>query len=278
MTNRHWSTTLLFPLTVLLLSGTSQDPGTVRQPAVNGEELKALTRRSSFVFQGTIEKLRASTLSIPTESGTAVVRIDDIIESTPNLRSFRGKQVTVRLLRPEQEREQTTRIFFTEPYSFGRTIGVTENGSLPVSAANGLRETLVKTHQELADDALAERLRLAQSVVVARVVRISPAPEFEKGRGVEDSEHDPIWRVAVLAVTKTLKNERTTTASVRFAASRDVMWYGTPKLKPEQEGIFLLQRNVMKEFPTDGPIVIDPLDVQDKSQQARIERLLAAQR
>lgn len=270
MAKRHRYAAAL-PLAIVLLAGAV--PRTL-----SDEQLVVLARKSTFVFRGTIETLKASTLSIPTEGRTAVVRVDEILDAPSDLRSLGGKQVTVRLLTPAQEKERTSRIFFTDPYSFGRTLGVTETGSLAGGDSGALRDRLVKARQRIADDALAERLRLALNVVVARVVRVAPAPEYLRGRGIEDSEHNPEWYVAILTVSKSLKGAASPQLEVRFASSRDVMWFGTPKLKPEQEAIFLIQRNVMKEFPTRGPIVIDPLDVQNTSQQARIERLLAAQR
>lgn len=260
----------LLTLTFVLLSCASASQ---RGPAYDPV---ALARGSSFVFVGTIEKLRASTLSIPEESGTAVVRVDRIIDATPDLRSLGGKEVTMRLLRPGDARIETTRIFFTEPYAFGRTVGLTENGSAPPGEVENVERDMAEARQRIRDAALADRLRTAQRVVVARVVGISPAPEFERNREAEASEHNPEWHVARLDVSQTLKGEHSEQATVRFAASRDVMWFGTPKLEVGQEAIFLLEPNQMKEFPTDGPIVVDPLDVQDLAQRSRVERLLGA--
>jgi|SRR5262245_16672131 len=231
----------------------------------------ALARVSSFVFVGTIEKPRGSTRSIPQESNTAVVRVDQIIDTTPDLRSLTGKQVTVRL-RPDTARTRATLIFFTEPYSFGQTVGVTDNGSFPLRDVESVRRDIKQARQQLSDSALAARLRSAQAVVAAVVLRTAPD---EKERG-EESEHNPLWSIAFLGVKETMKGERAAEATARFASSRDVMWFGTPKLKPDQEAIFLLQPNTLKEFPTPGPIVVDPLDVQDPSQVDRIKRLLAA--
>ncbi|HEX8170232.1 MAG TPA: hypothetical protein VF824_06815 [Thermoanaerobaculia bacterium] len=240
-------------------------------------DLLAVVQHSSFVFTGTILKLQASTPSIPRENGTAVVRVDEIIDATPDLRSLQGKEVTVRLLRPNATRAGAQRIFYTEPYSYGRTLGVTEVASEEPRERGATRREVANARQQLRDRALAARIRSAERIVVARVVEVRPAPEMERAAREEASEHNPLWHIARLAVSETLKGERSAEAVVRFAASRDVMWFGTPKLAVGQQVIVLMQPNPIKEFPTRGPIVIDPLDVQELSQRERVGLLLRAQ-
>jgi hypothetical protein len=58
------------------------------------------------------------------------------------------------------------------------------------------------------------------------------------------SEHDPLWREAVVEVTGTEKGGATSKEIVvRFPSSRDVRWYKAPKFEPGQEGMFLLQKS-----------------------------------
>ena len=57
------------------------------------------------------------------------------------------------------------------------------------------------------------------------------------------SEHDPLWREAVVAVDAVEKGHHPgDQAVVQFPASRDVAWYRVPKLQEGQQGVFLLHK------------------------------------
>src|ERR1035441_1063857 len=56
---------------------------------------------STFVFAGTVKKLQAATEGIPSESRTAVVRVDEILEGAKTVGNFTGQEVTLRLVAGE---------------------------------------------------------------------------------------------------------------------------------------------------------------------------------
>jgi hypothetical protein len=57
------------------------------------------------------------------------------------------------------------------------------------------------------------------------------------------SEHDPMWREAVIEVNDVHKgNASPRQVIVRFPSSRDIRWHKAPKFHPGQEGVFLLKK------------------------------------
>jgi hypothetical protein len=57
------------------------------------------------------------------------------------------------------------------------------------------------------------------------------------------SEHDPVWRIATVAIDDVQQGTYASkTVDVRFASSTDVAWFDAPKFHPGQEGYFLLHR------------------------------------
>jgi hypothetical protein len=242
-------------------------------PQTNQESaLTQLISKASFVFRGTVRELHASTPSIPTEERTAIVHVDEVIDASADMPGYNGKDVTVRLLNPEATPKGSQRTFFTEPYSFGHTTGVNEIASQPVQERAALARDIQAARQKLADNAFAKQLASAELVVVATVGEVGQ-PEGDRKHELE-SEHNPLWLPAILRVEKVLKGQPTTTARVFFASSKDVMWVRSPKLKREQQGIFLIRRFELPYFPPPGFVVVDPVDFQDLQQLDRVVRLL----
>jgi hypothetical protein len=57
-----------------------------------------LTRQARFVFKGTVQKLKATTIpDIEDTSGTAIVRVDQIVHAPEALSQFGGHDITVQL-------------------------------------------------------------------------------------------------------------------------------------------------------------------------------------
>ena len=54
-------------------------------------------KEASFVFEGTVQKAKGSTVeSVPAAAGTLVVRVDRVLQSPPALRGYEGQSVTVK--------------------------------------------------------------------------------------------------------------------------------------------------------------------------------------
>src|SRR5262249_33833372 len=124
------------------------------------------------------------------------------------------------------------------------------------------------------DRRLAARLDRAALILTGKVTEVKAAVRAEKAR--PSSEHDPEWQEAVIQVEKVEKGKLDgNRVTVLFAASRDIRWYGSPKLKVVQEGTFLLHKgDDKKELNVKGFVVVDPLDVQPKDQLERVRKLL----
>ena len=85
----------------------------------------------------------------------------------------------------------------------------------------------------------------ADVVVSGRVTSVSDAAaRAPRGKTqLPITEHAPLWREAVIEVTAVHKGQRVSrSVRVRFPASTDVAWAGSPKLEAGQRGTFLLKR------------------------------------
>ena len=112
---------------------------------------------------------------------------------------------------------------------------------------------------------LKERLASARDVVVGRVVAIRPVAKTGP-----ISEHDPDTHIATIEITESLKGAATKQLDVRFQASMDVAWFGSPKLHVGQDGVFLAQ-------PARGGLEIEsPLDVHPTAQRGDLWSVLHA--
>jgi hypothetical protein len=79
---------------------------------------------AGFVFRGTVERARASTIpGLPADAGTVVVRVNEVLEAPPALAKLAGREVTVvdagKAARAGQEA-----IFHTNGVRFGEGIAV----------------------------------------------------------------------------------------------------------------------------------------------------------
>jgi hypothetical protein len=130
------------------------------------------------------------------------------------------------------------RVFFTNPYLYGETIAVREVGNVEAPEdLNALHAMVADVIGESKVEELREHLASAHAVVHGRVVSVRRAHD------VPVSEHDPLWWVAGIRVTRSLKGDLEGEIRVRFPSSRDIKWYGVPKLKEGDEGVFILHRD-----------------------------------
>ena len=89
----------------------------------------ALADRARFVFQGTVKKVKATTLkSMAASDRTIVVRVDRVIRSPETLSDYAGHEVTVQLGSGERVRPGQTLIFYTNGWVFGDSLAVQSIG------------------------------------------------------------------------------------------------------------------------------------------------------
>ncbi len=258
-------------------------------------------QEGKFVFVGTIKKLRASTMkNIPITDRTAVVRVDQIIESPRLLSHYTGKDITVQLSVGRKIAVGSKMLFRTSGWIFGDSVAVRSVSQEPVGAAHSALlgrsgDPTAHFHQR----ELSTHFSDADAVVSGRVIRIGvPENEAEQGRAATGtpgpqgpvSEHDPMWREAVVEVDQVHKGLRTKEPIVvRFPSSTDVRWHRAPKFSPGQQGYFILHRavaarqrpgaaRVARPKPRGGEayVALHPLDFQPYDQPGGIKTLIGA--
>jgi hypothetical protein len=190
--------------------------------------------KATFIFEGTIRKLRAATMpDVPVSTKTTIVRIDRVITGTSDLSAFLGQDITVEVS-GGQRRVGQKLVFHAEPWMFGAGVAVRSKYEEPASRAR-------------AQPNQPDAYRDADLVVRGKVVRVQ-LPKTRISTRVKSStspitEHAPLWREAIIQVNEVLKgNEKRNQVRVRFPASSDVMFHGVARFEPGQEGYFMLHK------------------------------------
>jgi len=218
----------------------------------------ALAQQGRFVFKGTVQKLRASTLpDIKDKSGTVIVRVDEIIHAPEELSYFSGHDITVQLSGKKKVKVGEQNVFHTNGWLFGDSIAVVslrQEAVGKISAALNMAMTTGDPVKNLLTRDMKERFESADLVVSRRVTSVRmPTDTLSAVDSAADpltpsSEHDPMWHEAVINIAAVHKGDGDQkTVTLRFPSSEDVMWHRAPKFKPGQDGIFMLQKSQIKE-------------------------------
>jgi hypothetical protein len=219
-------------------------------------------QQPTFVFKGTIKKLKSATMKeVPVNERTAVVTVDQIIEAPPDLAGYRGQDITVQLSGRQKIDVGQQMIFHTTSWMYGSGIAVRSLSQEPVK---GSHATLLG----VGDDPVEQRAKRQQRehfdaadlVVSGKVVAVrlprDPTPGRKRAGAASPgpiSEHDPKWREAVIQVDELHKGaHKKKQVVVRFPSSNDVMWHGAPKFHAGQEGYFMLHKAEAEESKAKG--------------------------
>ena len=183
----------------------------------------------------------------------------------------KGTRVTVRLAAPARKGQQA--VFFTVGWVSGEGLAVQEIGRQPATDVGMMRKQMDETEQRDELAALRKRVGEAEAVVVGKIAETQPFGDEELPPG---SEHDPLWRLAVVVVERAEKGdvkdgERLTFA---YAASDDVMWFRAPKPETGQQGVFLLHRRRLEERDETALAVVEPIDVRPTEELERIRSVI----
>jgi hypothetical protein len=255
-----------------------------------------LAQQARFIFEGTVEHLQATTMAnLPATGRTVVVRVDKVVQAPPSLNGAAGQSITVQLASRERVKEGQHWLFFTNGWLFGETVAVQSIGHRRITdVPASLAGVAAAPADETTSRDLQARLSDAHTVVTGRVtsVRVPPEPAGPPvaAAGAQEptrrySEHDPVWRDAVVQVESVEKGGQVpSNVVIRFASSDDVRWHQVPKLEPGQEGVFLLQQPAGGAAA--GPMAVaaaggEPvftishaLDVRPSDQLAHIKQLI----
>jgi hypothetical protein len=237
-----------------------------------------LLRQSQWVVSGTIHKMGAATLRAvsPTDS-TAVVKVDRIFYGPQPFTDHLGKLITIQLRDIQPAKKGYKAVFFTRSWLYGDSVAVVEVGRVTGADNTAMQKDIDAASQNLADQRLADRLARATLVIAGKVTQTAPAREAQRRR--IETEHDPDWWTAEIAVASVEKGALTAkTVTILFPNSTDELWIDTPKCKPGQDGIWILQRDQKeKGWPVlraPGLTALDPLDYQTRDQLDRVRRLV----
>jgi hypothetical protein len=216
---------------------------------------------ANFVFHGTVKKTKATNVKIISDTArTAIVAIDKVVRAPQSLADFAGHDVTVQLAQGEQVRTGQRLLFHTTPSVFGENLAVQSLGHDPLSAV-AAKEPVADPVRAATHQTIEDRSATAAAVITGKVVAVglpgSPAtaaPQARGGRPQRISEHDPLWREAVVEVNDVHKGAvgKGHKVLVRFPSSSDVRWHRAPKFQVGQQGVFLLQPDDVSGHQTVG--------------------------
>ncbi len=212
--------------------------GTVALAQPTAAAVEKLTRASQLIFRGTVERPGAVNLAIlKGGEDTAVVRIDEVLHVPGLLEVSRGQEVTLKLSRPGSFKAGDAAVFFTRSWLYGENLALVEVGHTDLGAA--VPAQVVAAHRKMAAEALQQRLDGAALVVAGRVIETRPSAVVDK---LQETEHDPMWQEAVIAVDRVVKGDaRTARVVVLYPGSNDISWHRALKPQTGQDGVWLLE-------------------------------------
>jgi hypothetical protein len=235
-------------------------------------EVERLARRAGFVFVGEIVRTGATTMELvePTKE-TAVVRVERVLSAPDDLGARKGSEITVRL--QSSARKGQRAVFFTVGWISGDGLAVQEVGRQPAGELDEMKKQVedVVRKDELA--ALRRRVKEAAAVVVGKVADTAPVGRKEDPPA---SEHDPMWRTAVVVVERGEKGDAKEgqRLKVAYASSRDVMWFRAPKPEQGDQAVFLLHQRQLPELDVEMLAIVEPLDMQPVERLEEIRKVI----
>jgi hypothetical protein len=269
--------------------------GAVPVRAQSADPVFELASRSAIVVLGTVARVSASEEPLLAASpATVVVRVQRMFAGSEFAGDQTGRTVTVILSKPGSVRVGTLSYFFGNPRFVGKALTIADVGEVAApSAAAEAPPSLARGLQARRDVPVRERLAIAAMVFRGTVESERPLEGTESApvpsRELRD-EHDPDWHVAQVRVKAAFKGtENGTVVPVIFPASRDIVWFNTPKLRPgddvvvighrpQQEEQLLLRSTGVLRFLEEQRAVLatQPFDVLPPSDQDRVRGLLNA--
>lgn len=263
------------------------------------DSAEALAERSAIVVSGKVLKTHASDERLVAASeSTAVISIQKMYTGSEIAGDQTGRTATVILAQPGRLKVGEQALFFGNARFLGRSLTIADEGEI-VEGAAAAQPAIQRGVQARRDKPVVARLATASLVFRGTVETVRPLEgaaaqaEQAKPAPARPSEHDPEWQVATVKVVTALRGaEAGQSVTVLFAASRDIVWFHAPKLKPGQEGVFIthaLSREEAAAHKTSGlpaflerqpagvavHMVTDPFDVLPPSDEARVRALLS---
>jgi len=239
--------------------------------------LDRLVAESSYVFSGVVDKLGAANMaSVPADERTAVVTVNQVYTPSDLLGDLTGKQVTVQFNQGAGMAPGEKAVFFVNGWVYGNGIAFLEVGRMAEEQPEQLKPRVDAALSRKADQRSQDRIDRASLVVVAKV---ATTHAFQLEKRLPIGEHNPHWQQAVLRVSSVLKGEvKGTELRMLFPGSNDEVWIAAPKPTPDEEGIWILQRDQKEKggskYQLPGLTALDALDFQPMDQLERVKTFI----
>lgn len=234
--------------------------------------IEDLMQKSTYVFQGTVERLgAASSRSIRVSPKTAVVRVDRTLHAPATLSDQTGLTITIELTNSQPIRVGEDAIFFAaEIRVYAESVGVKETGRWTVGEEQIAQ--ISEAVKKLPDQHVQRRASVSDVVIVGKVSEIRPVRPREP---YPMSRRDPDWHEAVIDVQSLEKGSLPEKqVVVVFPMGTHRVWESAPKFQVGQEGVFILHKTQVQLLRRQGYVALDPSDFHAMSQLGRIRGLI----
>jgi hypothetical protein len=311
MSRRWWVGAALLIASLLCLStcastgtgppptqGPAPPPGAPPPAPAAGPTARDLAESAPVVVQGTVLRTNASDEPLLAASAaTVVISVDEMFAGAEIAGDQKGSTATVIARRPDRLKTGTKAFFFGAPRFVGSTLTIADDGELPFERVDPATVTAVERGaQARRNGPLLASLAVAVAVFRGSVVAVQPlaAPGGAANRpALPPSEHDPEWQLATVRVTTALRGGTPgQSVSVVFPASKDIAWFGVPKLQAGQDAIFIthaLDQQDRQRHREPGLVdllakqpgaqfILRPVDVLPASDEPRVRALLSGQK
>jgi hypothetical protein len=218
------------------------------------ESAESLAEHSAIIVRGKVLKANASDEPLVEASeSTAVITVLQMYAGAEIAGDQKGRTATVILSAAGKVKVGEEAFFLGNPRFSGNTLTIADEGEIPARDADTSKlNALERGTQSRKDKPIVDRLATAELVFRGAVEKIHPlaANEDQKRRGgLPPSEHDPDWQVAAVRVIAPIRGGETgKIVEVLFSASRDVVWFNAPKLRPNQEAVFIAHKPAEREL------------------------------
>src|SRR5437870_3694243 len=89
----------------------------------------AQAQQATFTFEGTVQRVGASTMAaVPASNRTLVVRVDRVLQAPAGMSGLEGQEITVQLQSRNTLKAQDRAVFYTVGWLYGESLAVREVG------------------------------------------------------------------------------------------------------------------------------------------------------
>ncbi|HXB21295.1 MAG TPA: hypothetical protein VNV88_07940 [Candidatus Solibacter sp.] len=254
----------------------------------------SLADRSSIIVRGKVLKINASDEHLLEPSNqTAVISIQQMYTGKEIAGDQTGRTATVILSKPGVLKAGEAAVFFGNPRFLGKSVTIADEGETPLAANVSMQSSLDQAVQAQRNKPLLDKIAAASLIFRGKVSYVQPlesSREPERPESDSPSEHSPDWHLATVEITNPLQGGTAKQqVTVVFSASRDIVWFQSPKLIPGQDAIFLAHAptseeetlyrgSTLHELMQKQPIymVTEPSHVLPPAEEDRVRGLIAA--